>query len=91
MPTDPDQTRREECRFAVRSHLAARPGIAQKAETIRAGINLEHDFTLREVGDALEFLRSLNPPQVLAETAPLGATQYYEITAAGTLAHERRQ
>ena len=83
-----NQLRIEDIRHAVRAHLAARPGLAQLPATIRRGINREiTEPTEREVKDALIFLTGLK--QVEPVTDSLGATQYYQITATGTLAHER--
>lgn len=84
-----DQTRREDIRYAVRDYLAARPTIAQSVPTIRRRIEVEASGN--EVKAALEFWQSLEPPQVSYEYSTAGSTQYWKITAAGTLAHERGQ
>lgn len=92
--TDKDklaQLRREDCRYGVRAYLAQRPTIAQTSDTIcrrivRSG---EGDFEPSEIDAALNFLEGLQPPQVQAKHSPIGATLYYQITAAGVLAHER--
>lgn len=79
--------RNEEVRLAVREYLAARPSIAQSAKTIHSRLVVENDFLETEIRDALELLRGLE--QVTVTHAPLGATKYFQITAAGTLAQER--
>ena len=82
-----NQEHREETRLAVRAHLVARPMVAPTAAAIHRGIARDTGATLPEVEAALLFLVSLG--QVSAVTMPLGATKGYQITAAGTLAHER--
>ncbi len=77
----------EEIRLVVRGYLAARPSIAQSASTIHTRLKVEHACTPEEVRDALEFLTGAG--QVSKRPAPLGSTLYYQITSAGTLAHER--
>ena len=64
--------------------------VAHHAKTIRRALNAghEHDFADEEVAAALAFLVSAGFAVVVA--APLGATLYYQATAAGVLAHERR-
>ena len=44
---------------------------------------------LLEIEAALTFLASMEPAQVVSRLDDLGATPYYQITAAGTLADER--
>ena len=82
-----EQERREDCRREVRRYLADRPSLAFRAETIRRNLDLEFDFTLDEVVNALAFLMSAKQADV--EPEGMGATEYFKITAAGTLAHER--
>ena len=78
---------REDLRRACRAHLAVRPGVAQSAGTIHSAVRRETPCTLGQASDALKFLVALGH---LAETRdPLGATLYYQATAAGILAHER--
>ena len=84
-----NQERREECRREVRRYLAERPSLAFRAETIRRNLAREFVFTAEEVRDALAFFVSAK--QVEIEPDGLGATDYFKITAAGTLAHERGQ
>lgn len=81
--------RNEEVRYAVRQYLAERPSIAQMTSTIRQRLAMENDFTYAEVQAALEFLVSLE--QVKLTVSKLGSSKYYQITAAGTLAHERNE
>lgn len=85
-----DTTRTEDCRYAVRHHLAVRFPAAQDAPTIlrhlaRGG----YDFSLDEVRTALHFLSRLDPPQVEKTPSDLGATLYWSATSAGILADER--
>ncbi|MFZ4765970.1 MAG: hypothetical protein ACOYMN_13550 [Roseimicrobium sp.] len=56
--------------------------------TIRSVFLKGHDFDLSEVRAALQFLLEAGLVKSLPD--PLGATLAYQITAAGTLAHERR-
>lgn len=78
--------RLEECRREVRAYLAERPSIALAPASIRRGLQ-EFDFSLKEVKNACAFLKDLG--QLKDETEELGSSVYYQITAAGTLAHER--
>lgn len=81
------QQAREELRRACRAHLAERPGISQSAGTVHSAVRRELRCGLGQVAEALSFLVALGH---LAETRdPLGATLYYQATAAGILAHER--
>jgi len=86
-----DPTRQEDIRCAVRAYLAARPNVAQSAATITRRIRTEVAAPHHDVEAALEFWASLEPAQASFEYAPAGATKYWKITAAGTLAHERGQ
>ena len=83
-----DQERKEECRLEVRRYLAERPALAFAATTIHRSLYREFDFTLQEVIDGLVFWVSAKQAQITPCEA--GATEYFQITAAGTLAHERR-
>jgi hypothetical protein len=87
--TTPTPERNEEVRYAVRQYLAERPSIAQMVSTIRQRLAMENDFTYAEVQAALDFLVSLE--QVKLTVSKLGSSKYYQITAAGTLAHERNE
>lgn len=85
------QERREECRAAVLEFLAERNAVAHHAQTIRQRLNAghAHDFTIEEVEAALAFLAGSEPALVKATPTSLGATKYYQATAAGVIAHER--
>jgi hypothetical protein len=81
------QQDREDLRRAVRAHLAQRPGIAQCAATLQSRVRRECPCNVAQVTAAAKFLVALGH---LAETPDsLGATPYYQATAAGILAHER--
>lgn len=84
-----DQERKEECRHEVRRYLADRAALAFRAATIQQKLNLEHDFTLGEVRASLVFLVSAKQVEIRPDA--LGSTEYFQITASGTLAHERGQ
>ncbi len=88
MPPE-NQQRREDCRREVRRYLAERPMLSMRAQAIEHMLERDFGFTLDEVRAALVFLVSAK--QVEVEPDQLGATDYFKITAAGTLAHERRQ
>lgn len=87
MSQQDNQERREECRREVRRHLYERASVAQSVGAIRRGLAADFDFTEAEVRAALLLLKDLG--QVKAEPASLGATLYFQITATGTLEHER--
>lgn len=86
------QPQREELRYAVREILANAASVALTPAMIHRRVirsrALDFEPELSEVADALGFLDSLG--QVKFSPDPLGATPYYQITAEGTLAHERR-
>lgn len=83
------QFRREECRAAVLEYLADRPAVAHHANTVRRSLNANYrgDWTEEEVAAALAFLVSAGHASEV--THPQGATRFHQVTAAGTLAHER--
>jgi hypothetical protein len=84
-----EQERREVCREEVVRFLAERSQLKHAADAVRRGINRNgFDFTVEEVAAALQFTGSMN--LVSAKPHGMGATLYYQITAAGTLACERR-
>ncbi len=91
-PAEQAQERREACRRAVLGFLAERQQVAQHAKTICRRLNdgHENDYADAEVEGALAFLAGTEPPLVKAIPDPMGATRYYQATAAGVLAHERR-
>lgn len=79
---------KEEIRHAVRGYLYDRQRAAQPATTINRNLRREGtQCDLEDVEIALHFLASLKQ----VETAPddLGSTEYFSLTAAGILAHER--
>lgn len=85
------QPQKEDLRYAVREQLVTAQTVALNAEMVlrrvqRARI-LDFEFTVREIEEALTLLTGLD--QVKATPASLGATKYYQATAAGVLAHER--
>lgn len=87
------QPQREELRYAVREQLVAASTVALSADmlqrrVIRARV-IDFDFEERDVKEVLFFLHSLG--QANETPASLGATLYYQATAAGVLAHERGQ
>lgn len=87
------QPQREELRYAVREQLVAASTVALNAEmlhrrVLRARV-IDFDFIQRDVQEALAFLTSLG--QAKDQPAALGATLYYQATAAGVLAQERGQ
>ena len=85
-----DQERREEARMEVRTWLHARSAVSSTAKAIRRGVNNEgFSFKPEEIDEALVFLVSAKQVEITPNDD--GATLYYQITAAGTLAHERRK
>ena len=85
-----DQERREEARREVRAWLHTRSAVASNCKAIRRGVNNEgFNFKPEEVNEALVFLVSAKQVEITPNDD--GATLYYQITAAGTLAHERRK
>jgi hypothetical protein len=83
-----DFARKEECRHAVLAFLAERPAVSHSIGAIRRGVNREGgDFSEQECREAAEFLVGLGSASVVPD--PLGSTRYYQISAQGTLAHER--
>lgn len=76
-----------EFRRAVRAHLAERPAVAQPAATIHRALKREWGCELEEVAQACVFLLSLGHFKEVRD--PLGGRVVdYQITAAGTIAHE---
>ena len=87
------QPQREELRYAVREQLVAASTVALSADmlhrrVIRARV-IDFGFETSDVQEVLTFLASLG--QAKETPASLGATLYYQATAAGVLAHERGQ
>ncbi|BET67172.1 hypothetical protein ASA1KI_20900 [Opitutales bacterium ASA1] len=85
------QERREECRRTVLEHLVGRSHVACHPQDIRRALNAgrAHDFDLEEVVSALAFLVMSSPQLATTVRDPMGATVYYQATAAGVLHHER--
>lgn len=84
---NPSQEAREDCRREVLNYLANRPAVALSRDSIRRGLKNEGDFEDSEILHACSFLVSLD--FIKSEPASMGATLYYQITAEGTLHHER--
>jgi hypothetical protein len=80
------QLRREECRKEVLAYLAERPGLALSADAITRGLR-QYGYSLADVTAALIFKRDKG--HVKCEPDADGATLYFQVTAEGTLAHER--
>jgi len=89
-PTDP-QARREECRREVRRYLAERLALKFPVAAIQRKLRIDgENFTDAEIEAALAYLGALHDPHVRETPDPDGSTKYYQATAAGVLAHERR-
>lgn len=91
--SDLPQTQKEELRFAARQVLVSASTVALTTEMvmrrIARGQLVDPPFDVKDVQEALTLLVGLGHA---SETpAPLGATKYYQATAAGVLAHERGQ
>lgn len=87
------QPQREELRYALREQLVAASTVALDAEMLKRRIertrSVDFKFTIDDVEGAAAFLAGLGHAK--SEPAPLGATLFYQATAAGVLAHERNQ
>jgi hypothetical protein len=85
------QEQKEELRYAVREQLVAAKTVALNADMLTRRVQraraIDHPFDRADVEDALALLIGLG--QAKAESASLGATKFYQATAAGILAHER--
>lgn len=77
----------EEFRRLVRKHLAERPAVALNARSIHAAVSRELRCTLPEVEDACQLFQGLGHFHQLHNS--FGSVKYFQITAHGTLAHER--
>ena len=82
------QQTREECRREVRGYLAERQKLAFSVATIARRLRMENDFADAEVQEALVYLVGRGHATVKPDDD--GATEYYQATSAGVLAHERR-
>lgn len=91
MASNLPQRQREDLRFAAREQLVAAKTVALDAEMIRRRVErsrlLDFSVTTADVEDALALLTSLGHANSIP--SELGATRYYQATAAGVLAHER--
>lgn len=85
------QPQREDLRRAVREQLVAAQTVALTVAMVQRRVErtrlLDFDFTTRDVEAALSLLVGL--AHAKEEADPLGATKYYQATAAGVLAQER--
>ena len=89
-PTD-SQARREECRREVRRYLAERLALKFPLAAIQRKLRIDgEDFSTEEIVNALAYLGCLHDPHIRETNDPDGSTKYYQATAAGVLAHERR-
>lgn len=81
------QLQKEELRRLTLGWLAERAALAFSAASIHRGVNRELPHTPADAEAALSMLLDLG----LLREVPnrLGATRYYKISAAGTIAHER--
>lgn len=86
-----EQQRRESLRTELLAYLADRPANAFDPETllqrlIKTNV-LEFTPTIEDLAGALAFLRGAE----LVSVTPhgLGATNFYQVTSTGVLAHER--
>ncbi|WP_043586310.1 hypothetical protein [Geminisphaera colitermitum] len=85
------QTQREDLRFAVREQLAISQQVALPADVIQRRVVrtqlLDFAFAVADTSAALSFLVSLGHVREIPHE--MGATKYYQASAAGVLAHER--
>lgn len=85
------QLQREELRYALREQLVVAKTVALSAEMLQRRVErtrlLDFGFTVADAEDALAVIVGLGHAR--EEPHPLGATKYYQATAAGVLAHER--
>lgn len=82
----------EDTRYETRAYLASRPTASLAVTDIRHGLARKgYDSTDDLLTAALVFLEGLTPPQVKRHPSPLGASCTWQITSAGTLAHERNE
>lgn len=68
-------------------HLWQIRPLRQDAQTVHRMISVQHDFTEREVGLALEFLAGLENAEF--QTDEFGPGKTYKITSKGVLAYVR--
>lgn len=88
--SEAEQIKKEELRRGVRRVCAERPGLSLTVSAVRRA--LQHDIadiTDAEVKSALIFMVDLKHLKSVKEK--LGSSIYYQISAEGTLAHERNE
>lgn len=74
-------------RRTLRGHLAERPSAALAPTTLHSRYSGEFGCDTDDVADALVFLVALGHLKIV--TDPMGGgTKYYQVTAAGMIAHE---
>jgi hypothetical protein len=82
-----DPQAKEEFRRAVRAYLAERPSLAFNENVIQRHVTREVPCTAPEVLAACDFLKDLGHIKEVPNS--MGSLRYFQITAQGTLAHER--
>lgn len=91
MATKLPQQQREDLRYAVREQLVNAKTVALSAEMVLSRVLRSRLLDFKpdgeDVEDALTLLVGL--AHATAIPSELGATKYYQATAAGVLAHER--
>ncbi len=91
MATNLSQAQREDLRYAVRAVLVNAKTVALTNAMILSRLEryrmIDFVAATADVEDALAVIVGLG--QASSVHAPLGATLYYQATAAGVLAHER--
>ena len=78
---------KEDFRRAIRTYLAERPSLAFNENVIQRHVTREVPCTSPEVLGACDFLLDLAHIKEVKNT--MGSLRYFQITAIGTLAHER--
>ncbi|MES2596377.1 MAG: hypothetical protein V4662_13615 [Verrucomicrobiota bacterium] len=83
----------EDLRLETRTYLYARPLASLNADEIAHGLGRKgYRVTREQVVEALHFLEGLQPTQVMRHRNPLGGNSpNWQITSAGSLAHERNE
>ena len=78
---------KEELRRLVLRYLAERAALSYNSASVQRGVSREMAHTIPEAAEALELLLDLGFLKLVPNE--LGASRYYRISAAGTLAYER--
>jgi len=78
---------KEELRRLTLAWMAQRAALAFNATSVQRGVSREMPCTIPEIEEAMLFLFSLRHLDEVRNS--LGATRYFQINAAGTLAYER--